>query len=79
MISDELQELVNKQAEDQALWSIPPLGSQSIVEAHLQSELRKLHAAVENRVDKPPRDCSACPVDLCEPGLGGKCAREVKG
>lgn len=39
----ELAELINKQAEDEALWFIDA----TITEAYLQQELRKLHAAVE--------------------------------
>ena len=35
--------LVDEQAEDEGLWS----GSESIVEAYLQQELRRLHAIVE--------------------------------
>ena len=45
MINDELQELVNKQAEDEGLWFI----AQTAPEAYLQQELRKLHAAIEER------------------------------
>lgn len=39
--------LVNEQAEDEALWAVYLDGSQSISEAYLQQELRRLHAAVE--------------------------------
>ena len=35
--------LVDEQAEDEGLWS----GSESIVEAYLQQELRRLHAIIE--------------------------------
>ena len=40
---DALRCLVNAQAEDEALWCV----ADSIVEAYLQQELRRLHAAVE--------------------------------
>lgn len=48
MIEDNLQRLVNKQAEDEALWFI----AKSASEAYLQQELRKLHAAIEARTNK---------------------------
>ena len=38
-----LEELVDKQAEDEGLWFI----ANTATEAYLQQELRKLHAAVE--------------------------------
>ena len=43
------QAIVNEQAEDEGLWCV----ARSIVEAHLQQELRRLHEAVEgkSRVD----------------------------
>lgn len=51
---DELQALVNEQAEDEALWSVPAIGKQSIGEAYLQQELRRLHAAIEKRTIPTP-------------------------
>ena len=42
---DELQKLVDEQAEDEGLWC----EAANIVEAYLQQELRRLHAAIENR------------------------------
>lgn len=43
-----LRALVDEQAEDEGLWGLPLIpGTQSIVEAYLQQELRRLHAAVE--------------------------------
>ena len=42
---DELQKLVDEQAEDEMLWFV----TQNITEAYLQQELRRLHAAIENR------------------------------
>lgn len=39
--------LVKKQANDEGLWSVPMGRLQSIAEAHLQAELRKLHYAIE--------------------------------
>jgi len=50
MINDELQALVDKQAEDEGLWAVPLGKPQPIAEAHLQKELRRLHAAIERRV-----------------------------
>lgn len=44
----ELKELVEEQANDEGLWSLPLVeGTQPIMEAYLQQELRRLHAAVE--------------------------------
>jgi len=45
MINDELQELANKQAEDEGLWFV----DSTITEEYLQTALRKLHAAIEAR------------------------------
>lgn len=42
-----MQELVNKQAEDPGLW----FDAQTAPEAYLQQELRKLHAAIEMKVE----------------------------
>ena len=42
-------EVVNEQAEDEALWTVYPVGQQSIGEAMLQEALRRLHAAVEKK------------------------------
>ena len=42
---DELQKLVDEQAEDEMLWFV----TENITEAYLQQELRRLHAAIENR------------------------------
>ena len=44
---DAVRALVDSQAEDDALWSVYPMGVQPISEAYLQQELRRLHAAVE--------------------------------
>jgi hypothetical protein len=44
-LSDPLQKLVDEQAEDEGLWC----EAANIVEAYLQQELRRLHAAIENR------------------------------
>ncbi len=46
----ELSELVDEQAEDEALWALNLDGSLPISEAYLQQELRRLHAAVEAAV-----------------------------
>ncbi len=43
-----IQAEVDRQAEDEALWSVPAEKLQSISEAYLQQELRKLHAVVES-------------------------------
>ena len=59
MIHDELQKIVDEQAENEALWSIPLNGLQPIGEALLQTELRKLHAAIENRTTDKPQ-CPSC-------------------
>lgn len=45
MIQDKLQELVDKQANDDGLW----FDAETITEAYLQQELRKLHKAIEDR------------------------------
>lgn len=47
-------ELVNQQAEDEGLWVVPALGTQPIMEAYLQQELRRLHALIESI--QPPRE-----------------------
>lgn len=53
--------LVNQQAEDEGLWSLPlcecgqldcpQTPKQRIAEAYLQQELRKLHALIENETE----------------------------
>lgn len=43
-----IQRLVDAQAKDEALWSVPAEGTQRISEAHLQQELRRLHASIED-------------------------------
>ena len=40
---DEIKQLVNEQAEDEALW----FNYERITEAYLQQELRRLHAVIE--------------------------------
>ena len=40
---DDIQELVEQQAEDERLWSVP----RTAAEAYLQQELRRLHAKIE--------------------------------
>lgn len=42
-----IQEMVNEQAEDPGLWSMPIGRPQYISEGHLQQELRKLHELIE--------------------------------
>ena len=46
---DDLYALVDEQAEDEGLWSTRTDGTLSIAEAHLQQELRRLHALIESR------------------------------
>lgn len=46
-ISDEIMTLVNKQANDVALWSVPTDGKLRLGEAYLQQELRKLHTVIK--------------------------------
>lgn len=43
-----VQAIVDEQARDEALWSVPAEGTQPIAEAYLQQELRKLHATIES-------------------------------
>lgn len=43
-----LYALVDEQAEDEGLWSAGLGGLTSIAEAHLQQELRRLHALIES-------------------------------
>lgn len=43
----EIDALVEAQAEDEGLWSVPAEGTQRIAEAYLQQELRRLHAVIE--------------------------------
>ena len=40
----DLKKLVDEQAKDEGLWA----NAENVVEAYLQQELRKLHAAVED-------------------------------
>ena len=47
MIKDNLQKLVDEQAEDEGLW----FEAEYIIERYHQEALRKLHAAIENRED----------------------------
>ncbi len=42
----DLKTIVEKQAEDEGLWFI----SETVPEAYLQLELRKLHAAIETKI-----------------------------
>lgn len=44
--------VVIEQALDEGLWSMPIGRMQTIAEAHLQQELRRLHAAIENAFKK---------------------------
>lgn len=43
-----IRALVNEQAEDEMLWTVPAEGLQAIVEAYLQQELRRLHTLIES-------------------------------
>lgn len=49
---EQLQELVDEQAEDEGLWAVPAEGTQRISEAYLQQQLRKLHAKVESTLPR---------------------------
>lgn len=42
--------MVEAQAEDEGLWGVRLEGLQSIVEAYLQQELRRLHECVEHYI-----------------------------
>ena len=44
--------VVNEQAEDEALWGVPVGRLQSIVEAYLQQELRRLHQVIEDEFEE---------------------------
>ena len=44
---DTIMEVVNEQADDDGLWSVPLEGLQPIAEAYMQQELRRLHAVIE--------------------------------
>jgi hypothetical protein len=48
MDKEMLRQLIEEQANDEALWA----DSLSIVEAYLQQELRRLHAAVEQYLEE---------------------------
>jgi hypothetical protein len=48
-----LYALVDEQAEDEGLWSARLDGTMSIAEAHLQAELRRLHALIESGRHQP--------------------------
>jgi hypothetical protein len=48
-----LYALVDEQAEDEGLWSTRLDGTMSIAEAHLQAELRRLHALIESGRHQP--------------------------
>lgn len=54
--SQEVLALVSEQAEDPGLWSFPIGRQQTIHEAHLQQELRKLHAAIEKLLGGTQKD-----------------------
>ncbi len=42
-----IKALVAEQSDDELLWSLPVNSRQSIAEAHLQEELRRLHEIIE--------------------------------
>lgn len=42
--------VAGEQARDEALWAVYPDGTQSISEAYLQQELRRLHRVIEEGV-----------------------------
>lgn len=45
---ESIQLMVDAQAKDEGLWSVPVGELQSIVEAYLQQELRRLHGCIEH-------------------------------
>ena len=45
MIKDNLQDFVDKQAEDEGIW----FDAQTVLEAHLQKKIRDLHTFIECR------------------------------
>lgn len=48
---EDIRDLVDKQANDAALWGLHPDGTLPISEAYLQQELRRLHALIEEATD----------------------------
>lgn len=44
---EKILDVVEGQAKDEALWSVPAEGKQPIGEAYLQQELRHLHRVIE--------------------------------
>lgn len=46
----DIRSLVDRQAEDEGLW----FEAESVAEAYLQQELRRLHAAVESAAHRGP-------------------------
>jgi len=51
--AERIRAVVDEQAEDEGLWSVPLGPTQPIVEAYLQQELRRLHRVIEQ---SPGRD-----------------------
>ena len=49
MIKDDLQALIDAQAKNEALWSVPLYREETMAEYELKIALRKLHAAIEKR------------------------------
>ena len=43
-----IRAVVDRQAEDEGLWSVPLDGLQPFAEAYLQQELRHLHKVIED-------------------------------
>jgi len=55
----EIQKLVNKQADDEGLWA----EAQHISEGYIQTNLRKLHAVIENTtIFGTPKEQPRCPT-----------------
>ena len=59
----QVQRIVDEQAEDEGLWC----QAANIVEAYLQQELRRLHAAIENDASAPVE-----PLDRTSPPIQGE-------
>jgi hypothetical protein len=45
---EEIRSVVDAQADDEGLWSLPFNRLPTIAESHLQKELRRLHAVIES-------------------------------
>ncbi len=62
---DNVMKLVNKQAEDEGLWFI----TQTVGEAYLQKELRKLHYSIEMADKEAEKPMNNNPTELLDKAL----------